>query len=87
MQKEDSIKILEELQNGMFCSIGLPITNSMRSDVTAMYLGKDKDGRYNFFDGGGAYGTFKLTEKLIREKKLKLLNNLMKKKHRCRTCK
>ena len=29
MQKEDSIKVLEELQNGMFCSIGLPLTNSM----------------------------------------------------------
>ena len=72
MQKEDSIKILEELQNGMFCNIGLPLTNSMRSDVTAMYLGKDKDGRYNFFDGGGACGTFKLTEKMIREKNIEI---------------
>lgn len=54
MQKENSIKVLEELDKGMFCNIGLPLTNSMKSDVTAMYLGKDKDGRYNFYDGGGA---------------------------------
>ena len=73
MQKVDSIKTLEELQNGMFCSIGLPLTNSMRSDVTAMYLGKDKDGRYNFFDGGGACGTFKLSEKFIREKNIEIM--------------
>lgn len=32
----------------MFCNIELPLTNSMISNVTAIYLGKDKDGRYNF---------------------------------------
>ena len=76
MQKDDSIKTLEELQNGMFCSIGLPLTNSMKSDVTAMYLGKDKDGRYNFFDGGGACGTFKMTKNFIIQRDIKITNKL-----------
>ena len=55
MQKVDSIKTLEELKNGMFCSIGLPLTNSMVSNVTAMYLGKDKDGRYKSKEKRGCY--------------------------------
>lgn len=53
-QKKDPIQVLEELEKGMFCNIGLPLTNSLRSDITAIYLGKDKDKRYNFYDGGGA---------------------------------
>ena len=52
MEEKDSIEVLEELGTGMFCNIELPLTNSMTSNVTAIYLGKDKDGRYNFFDGG-----------------------------------
>lgn len=51
MQEKDSIDVLEELDKGRFCSIGLLLTNSMRSNVTAIYLGKDKDGRYDFYDG------------------------------------
>ncbi len=72
MQKENSIKILEELQNGMFCKIGLPLTNSMKSDITVMYLGKDKDGRYNFYDGGGASGTFKMSEDFILRRDIQI---------------
>lgn len=72
MQKENSIKILEELQNGMFCSIRLPLTNSMKSDITVMYLGKDKDGRYNFYDGGGASGTFKMSEDFILRRDIQI---------------
>ena len=72
MQQNNSMQVLSDLERGMFCSIGLPLTNSMKSDITVMYLGKDKDGRYNFFDGGGACGTFKLTEKFIREKNIEI---------------
>lgn len=65
MQKNNSIQILEDLEKGNFCGIELPLTNSMKSNITAMYLGKDKDGRYNFYDGGGASGTFKMSEEFI----------------------
>ena len=57
MEEKNSIEVLEELGTGMFCNIELPLTNSMTSNVTAIYLGKDKDGRYNFFE----YPPFKMT--------------------------
>lgn len=69
---ESSIEILEELNSGMFCNIELPLTNSLKSNVTAMYMGKDKEGRYNFYDGGGACGTFKMTSQFIRDKEIKI---------------
>ena len=48
MQEQNSIKVLEELGTGKFCNVGLSLTNSMVDNVTAVYFGKDKDGRYNF---------------------------------------
>lgn len=72
MQENNSIEILNSLDKGNFCNIGLPLTNSMKSNVTAIYLGKDKDGRYNFYDGGGACGTFKLTDKFIIERNIEI---------------
>ena len=44
----------------MFYNIELPLTNSLKSNVTEMYMGKDKENRYNFYDGVGAclYATF-----------------------------
>lgn len=83
MQEKDSIQILEEMGTGMFCKVGLPLTNSMKSDVIAIYLGKDKEGRYNFFDGGGAIGTFKMPKDFIikREIKIEKVNNEEETKH------
>ena len=75
-QEKNSIEVLEELGTGMFCNIELPLTNSMISNVTAIYLGKDKDGRYNFFDGGGACGTFKMTKNFIIQREIKITNKL-----------
>ena len=75
-QEKSSIEVLEELGTGMFCNIELPLTNSMTSNVTAIYLGKDKDGRYNFFDGGGACGTFKMTKNFIMQRDIKITNKL-----------
>lgn len=72
MQEKDSIQTLEEMQTGMICSIGLPLTNSMKSDVMSIYLGKDKDGRYNFFDGGGVIGTFKMPKEFIIKRDIKI---------------
>lgn len=77
MQEKDSIQILEEMNIGTICFIELPLTNSMKSDVTSIYLGKDKEGRYNFFDGGGVIGTFKMPKEFIikRDIKISMLNN------------
>ncbi len=72
MQEKDSIQILEEMGTGKFCIIGLPLTNTMRSDVTVIFLGKDKDGRYNFYDGGGNCGTFKLKKDFILQRNIKI---------------
>ena len=76
MKEKNPIEILEELSIGMFCNIELPLTNSMTSNVTAIYLGKDKDGRYNFFDGGGACGTFKMNKNFIIQKDIKITKKL-----------
>lgn len=77
MQEKDSIQILEEMQTGVICSIELPLTNSMKSDVISIYLEKDKDGRYNFFDGGGAIGTFKMPKEFILKRDIRIakMNN------------
>ena len=72
MQEKDSIQILEEMETGKFCIIGLPLTNTMRSNVTVIFLGKDKDGRYNFYDGGGNCGTFKLKKDFILQRDIKI---------------
>lgn len=36
MQEKDSIQTLEEMRTGMLCSIELPLTNSMKSDVISI---------------------------------------------------
>ena len=72
MQEKDSIQILEEMETGKFCIIGLPLTNTMRSNVTVIFLGKDKDGRYNFYDGGGNCGAFKLKKDFILQRDIKI---------------
>ena len=52
MEKEDAIKFLEKLQQGEFLTVNIPIIANQKIQVTAMYVGKDKAGRYNFLDSG-----------------------------------
>ena len=52
MEKEDAIKYLENLQQGDFLTVNIPIIADKKIQVTAMYVGKDKEGRYNFIDSG-----------------------------------
>lgn len=52
MEKEDAIKFLENLQQGEFLTVNIPIIADQKIQVTAMYVGKDKAGRYNFLDSG-----------------------------------
>ena len=72
MESEKSIQMLEQLNAGKFCIIGLPLTNTMVSDITVIYLGKDKDGRFNFYDGGGNCGAFKLRKDFILQHNIKI---------------
>ena len=50
MTDNEAIEYLEKLEVGNFLTINIPIIGDEKISVTAMYMGKDKDGRYNFTD-------------------------------------
>ena len=50
--ENDSIEYLEHLEPGEFCTVNIPLFNNEIIPVTAMFMGKDKEGRYNFIDTG-----------------------------------
>ena len=52
MKEDEAINYLETLQVGTFLTVNIPISASENIPVTAMYAGKDKDGRYEFLDTG-----------------------------------
>lgn len=53
MENQEAIEYLNNLQQGMFCTVNIPIcSNNEKIPITVMYMGKDKDGRYNFIDTG-----------------------------------
>ena len=52
MESIDAIKYLENLKEGSFLTVNIPITKDTMQPITAMYVGKDEDGRYEFLDTG-----------------------------------
>lgn len=52
MKDIEAIKYLENMKQGMFLTINIPISKNTYQPVTAMYVGKDKEGRYEFLDTG-----------------------------------
>lgn len=52
MQKDEAIDYLENLKIGNFLTVNIPISSNCNIPVTAMYVGKDKEGRYEFLDTG-----------------------------------
>ena len=52
MENQEAINYLENLERGMFCTVNIPLYNREKIPITVMYMGKDKDGRYNFADTG-----------------------------------
>ena len=48
MQELEAINYLEKLEVGNFLTVNIPVTSTTSIPITAMYVGKDKDGRYNF---------------------------------------
>ena len=66
MENQETIKYLDNLLVGMFCTVNIPLYNNEKIPVTAMYIGKDKDGRYNFIDTG----RFVLSKEFIEQKSM-----------------
>lgn len=68
MKISESIKFLDELQQGKFCTVNIPLFNNEIIPVTAMFMGKDKEGRYNFIDTG----QFILSKDFIQKKSISI---------------
>lgn len=52
MKSIEAIKYLENLEAGSFLTVNIPIIRDTIKPITAMYVGKDEDGRYEFLDTG-----------------------------------
>lgn len=52
MKENEAIDFLEKLEVGTFITVNIPITHNDTMPITAMYAGKDKEGRYEFLDTG-----------------------------------
>lgn len=66
MIAEQAIDYLEKLERDNFLTVNIPIFRDETAQVTAMYLGKDKDGNYNFLDTGN----FKFTKEFLEKGKI-----------------
>lgn len=71
VKKQEAIDYLNNLQKGMFCTINLPLYGNEVIPITAMYMGKDKDGRYNFIDTG----RFIMSKEFIENKEISIDKN------------
>lgn len=68
MKEEEAISYLDNLEIGSYITVNIPIYKDENLPVTAMYLGKDKQGRYNFADSG----KFVFTKEFIERGKISL---------------
>ncbi len=68
MKQYEAIEYLDKLEVGMFLTVNIPIFKDEVKPVTAMYAGKDKNGRYNFVDTGN----FMLSKDFIERGKVTL---------------
>ncbi len=68
MIQDEAIEYLDKLETGMFLTVNIPIFRDEVKPVTVMYMGKDKEGRYNFIDTG----RFILSKNFIKKGKVTL---------------
>lgn len=68
MERNEAIEYLEKLEKGNFLTVNMPIFRNDIIHVTAMYVGKDKEGNYNFVDTG----KFKLTKEFLNKGKISI---------------
>ena len=52
MKEQEAINYLETLEKGQYITVNIPILEDENIPVTAMYMGKDNNNRYNFLDTG-----------------------------------
>ena len=66
MIKDEAINYLENLRDGRFLTVNIPIFKDEVKPVTVMYLGKDKIGRYKFVNKESIiFSTFVLSKEII----------------------
>lgn len=71
MEEQEAINYLNNLQVGMFCTVNIPLRNNEKMPITVMYMGKDKEGRYNFIDTG----RFIMSKEFIENKSISIDRN------------
>lgn len=68
MKNKEAIQYLNNLQRGMFCTVNIPLFNNEKMPITVMYIGKDRQGRYNFIDTG----RFIMSREFIEQKEISI---------------
>ena len=68
MREEEAINFLDNLERGQYITVNIPIYKDENIPVTAMYLGKDEQGRYNFIDTG----RFIMSKEFIEQKSISI---------------
>lgn len=69
MESQEAIEYLNNLQQGIFCTVNIPLcNNNEKIPITAMYMGKNKEDRYNFIDTG----RFILSKEFIANKSISI---------------
>ena len=90
MTDNEAIEYLEKLEVGNFLTINIPIIGDEKISVTAMYMGKHKDGRYNFTDNSRFIfskefiekGKITIDKKFDEDKALDIHANIKRKQER-----
>ena len=68
MKNKEAIQYLNNLQRGMCCTVNIPLFNNEKMPITVMYIGKDRQGRYNFIDTG----RFIMSREFIEQKEISI---------------
>lgn len=79
MENQEAIEYLNNLEKGMFCTVNIPLYDNGKSEkmpITVMYMGKDREGRYNFIDTG----RFIMSKDFIEQKSISIDKNFDKEK-------
>lgn len=68
MKEKEAIDFLEQLETGRFLTVNIPLSSNENIPCTAMYMGKDNEGRYNFIDTS----RFCLTKEFLQRGKVSI---------------
>lgn len=68
MREYEAIDYLDKLEVGNYLTVNIPLIGDDKIPVTAMYLGKDKSGKYNFAD----LGTFVFSKEFIEKGRISI---------------